>query len=192
MKVLKIVLGALIVAGLIAGGVAFADEGNAGEVKVLRGKITSIGEDSFTLLTKEGEVEVKVSEDTKFIKRGRASFEDLEVGDRAIVKLLDNEAKIVVAFKRFPRRGLIIRGEVKEVGDNYIVVDVRGRERKIEIEGDIVKLLIIKDKGIVIKGEGSIEDIEAGDKVYKRIKPVRLLRLLNSKFAGHSYRGPSL
>ena len=69
---------------------------------------------------------------------------------------------------------------------------MRGRERKIEIEGDIVKLLIIKDKGIVIKGEGSIEDIEAGDKVYKRIKPVRLLRLLNSKFAGHSYKGPSL
>ena len=74
------------------------------------------------------------------------------------------------------------RGRVKEVGEDYIVVERRdGKEVRISINATEPRRYIILEGSlegdgkrlIIVKGKGSPEDIKVGDYVYIRLRAFR-------------------
>lgn len=145
------------------------------------GKVVHIGENSLTLETPRGQIDIMLTDETKYrIKGKEGSLEDVSRGDRVVVlgKKTDGvfTARLVIVApggakhpKGFLKKRLLqhhlrhhaIHGEVVAIGSNFLTLSTKRGEVNIALTEE-TKYKARTDAGLQ---EASQEDIEVGDKL---------------------------
>ncbi|RLC72922.1 MAG: hypothetical protein DRI26_01935 [Chloroflexi bacterium] len=145
------------------------------------GKVVHIGENSLTLETPRGQIDIMLTNETKYRIRGEeGSLEDISEGDRVVVlgKKTDDvfTAQLVIVApggakhpKGFLKKRLLrhhlrhhaLHGEVVAIGAESLTLSTKRGEVNIALTED-TKYKARTDEGLQ---EASQEDIEVGDKL---------------------------
>ena len=161
------------------------------------GKVVHIGENSLILETPRGQVDIMLTDETKYRIRGKeGSLEDVSRGDRVVVlgKKIDGvfTARLVIVMpggakhpRGFLKKRLLqhrlrhhaIHGEVVAIGANFLTLSTKRGEVNIALTED-TKYKARTDEGLQ---EASQDDIELGNKLVvigKRVDEVPTAKLV--------------
>ncbi len=144
---------------------------------LVQGKVLSIGDGTLTLETPRGQVDITLTDETKYrIKGKEGSLEDISEGDRVVVlgKKTDDTftARLVVVLpesvkshKWFLKKHLLrhhaLRGEVTAIGPDSLTLSTKRGESNIRLTED-TKYKARTEEGLK---EVSREDIAVGSRV---------------------------